>query len=310
MPRRLFGDDVWDLSKKMRRYRPITPGLRHLVEIDRGELWRGRPVKALTKGGRGKDAGAGRGRGSGRSRGRITVRHRGGGHKKLYRYIDLKRAVYDVPALVQRLEYDPNRTAYIALLRYETGELSYILAPHDLRPGDTVMSSRANDVDISPGNAMPLGAMPIGTTIHNIETRPGKGGQLARVAGGSAQLLSKHSRPGYCLVRLASKEERLVLLQCLATVGSLSNPLHNLRQLGKAGRARYMGRRPRTRGVAMNPVDHPMGGGEGKSSGGRAPCSPTGVLAKGFKTRALRRKNPLIVKHVPDSRHRHMGNRL
>jgi large subunit ribosomal protein L2 len=301
MPSRLFGDDVWDLSKKLKRFKPVSPGIRHLVRIDRSELWRGRPVAALTKGLPKK---------SGRSRGRIAVRHRGGGHKRNYRFIDFKRNAYDQEGVVQRLEYDPNRSTYIALVRYPDESLSYILAPQDIRPGDTVQASRTQSLDIKPGNALPLGYIPIGTHIHNLEMRPGKGGQVARSAGGSCTIQSKNSKPGYALVRLASKELRMFDLNCMATIGQLSNPLHKLRQIGKAGYARHMGKRPRVRGVAMNPVDHPMGGGEGKSSGGRCSVSKWGQLSKGYKTRGKRSKNnPLIIKHRPDSRERHMFGR-
>jgi large subunit ribosomal protein L2 len=274
-------------SANLKRFKPTTPSLRHTVLVDRSDLWKGRPVKSLTVGKRKK--------GGRNNAGRITVRHRGGGHKQLYRLVDFKRRVQDVPGIVQRLEYDPNRSANIALLAFPTGEVSYILAPDGMATGDEVTASRTQEVDIQPGNAMPLGSMPIGTVFHNLELKVGKGGQIARSAGVSCQLLDKNAgKQGYGLVAICSKEQRYVRLECMATVGTVGNGVHFLRKLGKAGRKRWLGWRPRVRGVAMNPVDHPMGGGEGRSSGGRASCSPTGVLSKGFKTRR-KPPNPLVV---------------
>lgn len=275
------------VTGKIVRFKPITPSLRHTVLIDRSELWKGGPIKQLTVP---KKKSGGRGHG-----GKISVRHRGGGHKQKYRLVDFKRSIVDMPAIVQRLEYDPNRTGYIALIRYEDGSLSYILSPHGLKPGDVVQSSRQQEIDVQPGNAMPLSRIPVGTWIHNIELTPGKGGQMARSAGAACQLMDKSGKEGYGLVRLASKEQRYILLSCMATVGSMSNPLHRLRKLGKAGRARWMGRRPTVRGVAMNPVDHPHGGGEGRGKG-RHSCSPTGILSKGgFKTRKKPKSKLVIV---------------
>jgi large subunit ribosomal protein L2 len=219
------------------------------------------------------------------------MRHRGGGHKRKYRFIDWKRDILDEAATVVRLEYDPNRTAHLALIRYPDGLLRYILAPQDLNPGDTVQASRSQQLDIRLGNAMPLYMMPAGTVVHNVEMWPGKGGQMARSAGASCRVVDKEARPGFVLLELASKEQRFVLENCMATIGSLTNPLHAIENLGKAGRSRHRGWRPHVRACAMNPVDHPLGG--GYNSKGRQPCSPTGVLAKGFKT--VRVKNPLIV---------------
>jgi large subunit ribosomal protein L2 len=227
--------------------------------------------------------------------GRITVRHIGGGHKRRYRLIDFHRNYFDQPGVVQRLEYDPNRSAWIALLTYNDGKMSYILAPQGLKTGDTVISSKEKEVDIKPGNAMPLSMMPIGAQIHNVELQPGKGGQLARSAGTSCQLLEKNVKPGYALVRLQSKEHRLVLDRCMATIGAVSNPMHKHEKWGKAGRSRNKGIRPTVRGVAMNPVDHPHGGGEGRAGPGRPSVSYSGVLAKGFKTRNKRKSRKLIV---------------
>jgi len=269
------------------RPRPLTPGQRHVVQVKRANLWKGRPVKNLTFGLLRK---AGRGHG-----GRICVRRRGGGHKRLYRIIDFKRSIHDADGVVQRLEYDPNRSATIALVAYPSGQLTYIIAPEGIRSGDTVCASRTKELDIKLGNAMPLAHMPIGTIVHNLEMRPGQGAQLCRSAGTSAQLLEKNMRPGYALVRLASKEHRLVHMSCMATIGQVSNPLHKHRKLGKAGRSRWLGIRPHVRGTAMNPVDHPHGGGEGRKAPGRPSCSPTGVLAKGFKTRNKKKGSSKLI---------------
>jgi large subunit ribosomal protein L2 len=224
--------------------------------------------------------------------GRITSRHRGGGQKRHYRVIDFKRDKIGIPAKVAAIEYDPNRSARIALLNYTDGEKRYILAPVNLRVGDTVVSGP--EADIKPGNTLPLSNIPLGTHIHNIELRLGKGGQIVRSAGTFAQLMAKEDR--YALIKLPSGEVRMVLLKCMATVGQIGNVIHENISLGKAGRKRWLGRRPKVRGVAMNPVDHPMGGGEGKSSGGRHPCSPWGMPTKGFKTRNKRKSNRYIVK--------------
>lgn len=273
----------------MKRYRPVSPGIRHTVLIDKSMLWRGKPIKGLTRrikkhGGRGHD-------------GHICIRHRGGGSKKMYRFVDFKRSVLDQPAVIQRFEYDPNRTSFIALIAYPDGQCSYILAAQGMKVGDTIEATRGKkELDIKPGNAMPLSMIPLGTPFHNMEIKPGKGAQIARSAGVSCILMDKGGKPGHALVAISSKEQRHVPLDCLAVVGEVSNPQHHLVKLGKAGRSRWVGIRPSVRGVAMNPVDHPMGGGEGKSSGGRPSCSPTGVLSKGYKTKRRKaRRNPLIV---------------
>lgn len=276
------------VEARLKKFRPFTNGNRNTVLICKKNLWRGRAIKDLTLA---KKQKAGR-----NNKGNITRRHRGGGHKRRYRLIDFKRDKFDMQAIIQRFEYDPNRTAFIALLAYEDSTLSYILAAQGMKVGDKVVSSRDKEVPISPGNAMPLKNMPIGTTFHNLEIFPGKGAQFARSAGTSCTLMDKGgAKEGYALVAIASKEQRVVPLDCIATVGVTSNPMHNLQNFGKAGRTRNKGRRPHVRGVAMNPVDHPMGGGEGKSSGGRPSCGPTGVLCKGFKTRNRGKINPLIV---------------
>ncbi len=270
----------------LKTYKPVTNGMRGLVLVDRSELYRGKPVKQLTEG---KHSTGGR-----NNYGRITARHRGGGHKRRYRRIDFRRTRKDVPAKVLRLEYDPNRTAFIALVEYEdNGELSYIIAPQRLAPGDVVMASD-NALDVKPGNAMPLSVMPIGTIVHNVELKPGKGGQLARAAGTYAQLVGRDA--GYALLRLKSGEMRMVRAECMATVGAVSNPDHMNQNLGKAGRSRWLGRRPHTRGVAMNPVDHPHGGGEGRTSGGRHPVTPWGKPTKGKRTRGKKPSDKYIVR--------------
>ncbi|MBL0702153.1 MAG: 50S ribosomal protein L2 [Desulfosarcina sp.] len=224
--------------------------------------------------------------------GRITSRHRGGGHKRRYRMIDFKRNKVGIPAKVATIEYDPNRSARIALLHYVDGEKRYILAPLNLSVGDSVISS--SEADIKPGNTLPLKNIPLGTYIHNIELTVGKGGQIVRSAGTYAQLMAKEDR--YAQVKLPSGEVRMVLLNCCATIGQLGNVIHENISLGKAGRKRWLGRRPKVRGVAMNPVDHPMGGGEGRSSGGRHPCTPWGMPTKGYKTRNKRKSNRYVVK--------------
>lgn len=257
----------------LKQYNPITPGLRQLVLVDRSDLWKGKPVKRLTEG---LSKSGGR-----NNRGRVTTRHRGGGAKRTYRLVDFKRRKHDVPAVVERFEYDPNRTSFIALIRYEDGDVSYILAPQRLKVGDTVIAGERTDV--KPGNAMPLRNIPVGTLVHNVELTPGKGGQLARAAGSYVQLVGRDR--GFAQIKLASGELRVVRGVCMATIGAVSNPDHANISLGKAGRSRWLGRRPSVRGVVMNPIDHPLGGGEGRSSGGRHPVTPWGVPTKGKRTR-------------------------
>ncbi|MGH1403770.1 MAG: 50S ribosomal protein L2 [Alphaproteobacteria bacterium] len=257
----------------LKKFNPITPGTRQLVQIDRSDLHKGAPEKSLTEG---LNKTGGR-----NNMGRITSRHIGGGHKRKYRIIDWKRKKWDVSATVERLEYDPNRTAFIALIKYEDGEKAYIIAPQRLKVGDKVVAG--NKVDVKPGNAMPLKNMPVGTIIHNVELKPGKGAQMIRSAGTYAQLVGRDQ--GYAQIKLASGELRIVLSDCMASVGAVSNPDHMNTNMGKAGRNRWKGRRPHVRGVVMNPVDHPHGGGEGKSSGGRNPVTPWGVPTKGYRTR-------------------------
>jgi large subunit ribosomal protein L2 len=268
----------------IRKVKPTSPGRRFQAYSSFEEITTTQPEKSLLKvikktGGR-------------NARGRITCRHRGGGHKRHYRVIDFKRDKIAIPAKVASIEYDPNRSTRIALLHYVDGEKRYILAPLNLKVNDIVESGP--DADIKPGNALPLSNIPLGTQIHNIELRAGKGGQIVRSAGTYGQLMAKEDR--YALIRLPSGEVRMVLLNCRATVGQLGNVPHEKIELGKAGRKRWLGRRPKVRGVAMNPVDHPMGGGEGRSSGGRHPCSPWGVPTKGFKTRKNKSSDRLIVK--------------
>ncbi len=269
----------------LKQYNPTTPSQRGLVLVDRSQLWKGKPEKTLTEGLRKK--------GGRNNTGHITVRHQGGGHKRRYRLIDFKRSKIDVPATVKRIEYDPNRTAFIALIEYTDGEIAYILAPQRLRIGDTVVSGKST-VDIKPGNAMPLSAMPVGTIVHNVEMRIGKGGQLARSAGTYVQLVGKDQ--GYALIRLASGELRMVRGECMATVGAVSNPDQQNVKIGKAGRSRWKGKRPTVRGVAMNPVDHPHGGGEGRTSGGRHPVTPWGKPTKGARTRSNKKTDRLIMR--------------
>lgn len=266
------------------KHNPVTPGTRQLVLTDRSHLWKGEPEKTLIEP---QKSSGGR-----NNYGRVTVRFRGGGHKRRYRTIDWKRDKRDVPGTVERLEYDPNRTAYIALVKYKDGELRYIIAPQRLKEGDKVISGER--ADIKPGNAMPLSAMPVGTIIHNIEMKPGKGAQLVRSAGTYAQIVGRDQ--GYVQIKLASGEVRVVLGACMGTVGAVSNPDHMNTSLGKAGRNRWKGKRPHVRGVAMNPVDHPLGGGEGRTSGGRHPCSPWGQPAKGYKTRTNKATDKYIIR--------------
>jgi large subunit ribosomal protein L2 len=271
----------------LKKYNPVTPGTRQLVIVDRSGLYKGKPVKGLTEGLTKK--------GGRNNAGSVTARFIGGGHKRTYRMIDFKRRKFDVSGTVERLEYDPNRTAFIALVKYDDGELSYILAPQRLAAGDKVVAGES--VDVKPGNAMPLSAMPVGTIVHNVELKPGKGGQIARSAGTYAQLVGRDQ--GMAILRLNSGEQRVVQGQCMATVGAVSNPDHGNINDGKAGRTRWRGKRPHNRGVAMNPVDHPHGGGEGRTSGGRHPVSPWGKPTKGKRTRS----NKATDKFIMRSRH-------
>ena len=269
----------------LKNFKPTTPGQRNLVLVDRSELWKGKPVKQLTEGLRKK--------GGRNNAGRITARRIGGGHKRRYRMIDFKRRErFDVAATVERIEYDPNRTAFIALIKYDDGELSYILAPQRLKVGDQVISGKT--VDVKPGNAMLLANMPVGTIVHNVEMKEGKGGQIARSAGTYAQLIGKDQ--GYAQIRLSSGELRMVRGECMATVGAVSNPDQQNIKLGKAGRKRWLGKRPSVRGVAMNPIDHPHGGGEGRTSGGRHPVTPWGKPTKGKRTRSNKKTDRLIMR--------------
>jgi large subunit ribosomal protein L2 len=268
----------------LKHFKPVTPSQRGTILIDRSELFKGKPVKQLTEG---KSHSGGR-----NNHGRITVRFRGGGHKQSYRMVDFKRRKFNVPATVERLEYDPNRTAFLALLKYADGELSYIIAPQRLKVGDSVVAGEK--VDIKPGNAMPLGAIPVGTIVYNIEMKPGAGGKIARSAGTYAQLVGKDA--GYAQIKLMSGEVRLVRGECIAAIGAVSNPDNQNQHLGKAGRSRWLGRKPHQRGVVMNPVDHPHGGGEGRTSGGRHPVTPWGKPTKGYKTRTNKRTDSLIVR--------------
>ncbi|PSC02565.1 50S ribosomal protein L2 [Alsobacter soli] len=268
----------------LKTFKPITPSLRQLVIVDRSELYKGKPVKTLTEG---KSSNGGR-----NNTGRVTVRFRGGGHKQTYRIVDFKRRErLGETATVDRIEYDPNRTAFIALIRYADGALSYILAPQRLAVGAEVTA--AEQADIKPGNAMAIGNIPVGTIVHNVETKIGKGGALARSAGTYAQIVGRDQ--GYVIVRLNSGEQRLIHGGCFATVGAVSNPDHMNTSIGKAGRQRWLGRRPHNRGVTMNPIDHPHGGGEGRTSGGRHPVTPWGKPTKGKKTRSNKRTDNMIV---------------
>ncbi len=268
----------------LKHYNPTTPSQRQLVTVDRSELWKGKPVKKLT---RGLTKSGGR-----NNKGRITMWHRGGGHKRTYRIVDFKRRKLDVEGTVQRLEYDPNRTAFIALIEYDDGEQAYKIAPQRLAAGDKIVA--AQRADIKPGNAMPISSIPVGTIIHNVELKPGKGGQLARSAGAYVQLVGRES--GYALLRLTSGEVRRVRAECIASIGAVSNPDQKNTNLGKAGRKRWLGRRPVVRGVVMNPIDHPHGGGEGRTSGGRHPVTPWGVPTKGKRTRNNKKTDRLIIR--------------
>ncbi len=268
----------------LKKFNPITPGTRQLVIVDRSELWKGKPVKTLTEG---LSSSGGR-----NNAGRVTAHHRGGGHKRTYRKIDFKRRKWDVEGTVERIEYDPNRTAFIALIKYSDGELAYILAPQRIAAGDKVIA--ASSADIKPGNAMPLKAIPVGSIVHAVEMKPEKGAQIARSAGTYAQLVGRDGP--YSILRLNSGEQRLVHGNCMATIGAVSNPDNSNTNKGKAGRNRWLGKRPHVRGVAMNPVDHPHGGGEGRTSGGRHPVTPWGKPTKGKKTRTNKTSDKFIMR--------------
>ncbi len=270
----------------LKTYNPVTPGLRQVVQVDRSELWKGKPVKALTEG---LNKTGGR-----NNKGRITTRHIGGGHARRYRLVDFKRRKFNVEATIDHLEYDPNRTAFIALITYKDGTKSYILAPQRVKKGDVVIAG--DKVDVKPGNAMLIKNIPVGTIVHNVELKPGKGGQMARSAGTYVQIVGRDS--GVVQVKLSSGEVRIVPQECMATIGAVSNADHTNVKLGKAGRSRWLGIRPSVRGVVMNPVDHPHGGGEGKSSGGRHPVTPWGKGTKGTKTRNNKRTDHMIVRRA------------
>jgi large subunit ribosomal protein L2 len=268
----------------LKTFNPTTPSQRQLVIVDRSELYKGKPVKALTEGINSS--------GGCNNLGRVTARYRGGGHKRSYRIIDFKRRKWDIEAVVERLEYDPNRTGFIALVKYADGELAYILAPQRLAVGDKVIAGAS--CDIKPGNAMPLRAIPVGTIVHNVEMKENKGGQIARSAGSYAQLVGRDGP--YSILRLNSGEQRLIHSNCMATVGAVSNPDNSNMNFGKAGRMHWLGFRPHVRGVAMNPVDHPHGGGEGRTSGGRHPVTPWGKPTKGKKTRTNKASSKFIMR--------------
>jgi large subunit ribosomal protein L2 len=270
----------------LKKFNPITPGLRHTVLVDRSELWKGKPVKALTEGLK-KTGGR-------NNTGRITTRHIGGGHARRYRLVDFKRRKHGVEAVVERLEYDPNRTAFIALIKYKDGEQAYILAPQRLQKGDVVVSG--DKVDVKPGNAMRIKNIPVGTIIHNVEMKVGKGGQIARSAGTYVQLVGRDS--GVAQIKLSSGELRSVPQECMATIGAVSNADHLNVKVGKAGRNRWKGIRPSVRGVVMNPIDHPHGGGEGKTTAGRHPVTPWGKGTKGTKTRNNKRTDRWIIRRT------------
>ena len=269
----------------LKHFNPVTPSTRQLVLVDRSDLYKGKPVKSLTEG---KSSKGGR-----NNLGRVTVRFRGGGHKRVLRNIDFKRRdQLNNPAVVERLEYDPNRSGFIALIKYQDGTLSYILAPQRLSVGDTVVAGE--NADIKPGNALPVASIPVGTIVHNVEMKIGKGGQVARSAGTFAQIVGRDQ--GYVIIRLNSGEQRLIHGQCFATIGAVSNPDHMNVNMGKAGRNRWLGFRPHNRGVAMNPIDHPHGGGEGRTSGGRHPVSPWGKPTKGARTRHNKATDKMIIR--------------
>jgi len=268
----------------LKSFKPTTPSQRQLVVVDRSDLWKGKPVKQLTEG---LTKTGGR-----NNYGRITAFQRGGGHKRRYRLVDFKRRKFDMPATVERLEYDPNRTAFIALIKYEDGELAYILAPQRVKAGDVVVSGLRTD--IKPGNAAQLRYIPVGTVVHNVELKPGRGGQIARSAGSSCQIVGRDG--ANVVLRMASGELRQVRGECMATMGAVSNPDQQNINKGKAGRNRWLGRRPSVRGVAMNPIDHPHGGGEGRTSGGRHPVTPWGKPTKGRRTRNNKKTDGMIVR--------------
>jgi len=268
----------------LKHYNPTSPARRGLILVDRSGLHKGGPIKALTEGKR-KTGGR-------NNKGHVTSRGIAGGHKQRYRLIDFKRRKWDVDGTVERIEYDPNRTAFIALIKYPDEELAYIIAPQRLAVGDKVIAAKKTDV--KPGNAMELGQMPVGTIVHNVEMKPGKGGQLARSAGTYVQVVGRDK--GMVMVRLNSGEQRYIHANCMATVGAVSNPDNGNTNLAKAGRNRWLGKRPLTRGVAKNPVDHPHGGGEGRTSGGRHPVTPWGKPTKGYKTRTNKRTDSLIIR--------------
>ena len=270
----------------LKTFRPVTPSQRHLVLVDKSHLHKGTPVKVLVEG---KSKSGGR-----NHYGRITSRHIGGGHKQSYRKVDFKRRKFDTPAIVERFEYDPNRSAFIALIKYTDGEFAYILAPQRLAIGDTVVAG--HKVDVKPGNAMPLGSMPVGTIVHNVELKPGRGGQMARAAGSYVQLVGRDA--GYAILKMNSGETRTVRADCMASIGAVSNPDHSNQVIGKAGRTRWKGRRPTVRSIAMNPVDHPNGG---RTKGGKHWATPWGKPTKGYKTRKNKRTDKFII------RSRHLG---
>jgi len=269
----------------LKTFNPTSAGRRHLIQVDRSQLWKGKPVKGLVEG---LNKNGGRG-----NSGRITTRGQGGGHKRSYRVVDFRRQKMDMPAVVERLEYDPNRTAFLALSKHQDGTMAYILAPQRLGVGDTVVSGKS--VDVKPGNAMPLGAMPVGTIVHNVELKPGKGGSLARSAGTYAMVAGRDQ--GYVLLKLKSGETRMVDSSCMASVGAVSNPDHMNEVTGKAGRARWKGQRPISRGIARNPVDHPNGG---RTNGGKHWATPWGKPTKGTKTRSNKRTQKFIVRSRHD----------
>ncbi len=269
----------------IKNYKPTSPGRRGMSVSDFSEITRGKPERKLVTGSVPKSGGR-------NSNGRITAWHRGGGHKRRYRSIDFRRDKFGVPAKVATIEYDPNRSANIALLHYVDGEKRYILAPQGVSVGDRLESGP--DAEIRPGNALPIRNIPLGTVLHAIELKPKKGAQMVRAAGGNAQLMAREG--SYATLRMPSHEQRLVQIDCMATIGTVGNSDHENRTIGKAGRSRWLGKRSNVRGVAMNPVDHPMGGGEGRSAGGRHPCTPWGVPTKGHKTRKNKRSQKYIVK--------------
>ena len=268
----------------LKHYNPTSPGRRGLILVDRSALHKGRPVKSLTEGLR-KSGGR-------NNMGHATARGIAGGHKQLYRIVDFKRRIWDQPATVERLEYDPNRSAFIALVKYPDGQQTYIIAPQRLAVGDTIVAGKK--VDVKPGNAMEIGQMPVGTIVHNVELKPGKGGQIARAAGTFVQVVGRDK--GMVIIRLNSGEQRYTRSECMATVGAVSNPDNSNTNHAKAGRTRWLGHRPLTRGVAKNPVDHPHGGGEGRTSGGRHPVTPWGKPTKGAKTRSNKSTDKMIIR--------------